>query len=192
MGALPVLWMGSFAASAAAPRECRVQRFFSTFPDRWPGVGLLLLRGVVGVTAVIQGGTCLANAQSPSVALRAAACLAILSGAALLVGFLTPGATVAAGLAIGVIASWGTALVAGPFLDDAGAWSVVDRRRRTRASWSWRPVARRAPLRHAARSSFRTTAARLHVDRCSTCASARSRADLDTNLKRVAIDHSIA
>jgi uncharacterized membrane protein YphA (DoxX/SURF4 family) len=102
-----------------------VQRFFSTFPDRWPGVGLLLLRAVVGVTAAIQGGTCLANAQSPSAALRGAACLAILSGAALLVGFLTPGATVVAGLAIGVIASWGTASIAGPFLDDAGAWSVV-------------------------------------------------------------------
>ena len=102
-----------------------MQRFFSTFPDRWPGVGLLLLRAVVGVTAIIQGGTCLANAQGPSVALRAAACLAILSGAALLVGFLTPGATAVAGLAIAVIASWGTASIAGPFLDDAGAWSVV-------------------------------------------------------------------
>ena len=102
-----------------------MQRFFSTFPDRWPGVGLLLLRAVVGVTAIIQGGTCLANAQGPSEAFRVAACLAILSGAALLVGFLTPGVTVIAGLAIGAIAFWGTASVAAPFLDDAGAWSVV-------------------------------------------------------------------
>ena len=99
-----------------------MQRFFHTFPGRWPGVGLLLLRGVVGVTAAVQGGTYLVSVQDPPPAILAAACIAIISGATLLVGFLTAGATAVAGLSIGVIAVFWRA---GPFLNAAGAWSVV-------------------------------------------------------------------
>jgi putative oxidoreductase len=36
-------------------RGCALQRLFSTFPDRWPGFGLLLMRLGIGVALVYIG-----------------------------------------------------------------------------------------------------------------------------------------
>jgi uncharacterized membrane protein YphA (DoxX/SURF4 family) len=105
-------------------RGCRLQRLFSTFPGRWPGVGLLLLRVVVGVTAGIQGGTFLVNAAAPAVTTRAVAMLAIASGASLVVGFFTPGATALAGLSLVILAGALPGPAAGLFLDRPGALSL--------------------------------------------------------------------
>jgi uncharacterized membrane protein YphA (DoxX/SURF4 family) len=102
-----------------------LQRLFSTFPGQWPGVGLLLLRLVVGTGAGVQGGTYLANAAAPDIARQAAAAVAIASGAALLIGFVTPGATVTAGLAFVILALPSAGPAAGLFLDRPGALSLA-------------------------------------------------------------------
>jgi putative oxidoreductase len=67
-----------------------VQRLFSTFPDGWPGVGLLVLRIATGCVAVAQGWMHLAQATNPTFATWAIGGLPIASGAAVLIGFLTP------------------------------------------------------------------------------------------------------
>jgi uncharacterized membrane protein YphA (DoxX/SURF4 family) len=64
-------------------------------------VGLLLLRMAVGASLVVHGGACLAGGEHGRWALVAgllADLLAIMAGAALLIGFLTPLAALLAGL----------------------------------------------------------------------------------------------
>ncbi len=103
-------------------KECRLQRFFSTFPGRSPGVGLLLLRAVVGITAAVQGGAYLTVGEQPSAAMWALGLSAIVSGASLLIGFLTPGAGAIAGLSLlGIAVSWMPSLPTDPILDRASA-----------------------------------------------------------------------
>ena len=83
-----------------------MQRLFLSFPHGLPGVGLLLLRMAVGVSLVVYGGACLAGEERGRWALLAGL-LAILAGAALLIGFLTPLAALLAGLiSIGMALSW--------------------------------------------------------------------------------------
>jgi uncharacterized membrane protein YphA (DoxX/SURF4 family) len=74
-----------------------LQRLFSSFPRGWPGVGLLLLRMAVGVSLAVYGVACLAGEEHGRWAL-VAGLLALVVGAALLIGFLTPLAAVLAGL----------------------------------------------------------------------------------------------
>jgi hypothetical protein len=89
-----------------ASRRDALQRMFSVFPGGWPGVALLLLRAVVGATAVVQGTVCLTVAD-PTAGSWVAGVLAFVSGAALLVGFLTPGAGALVSLGtIALTASW--------------------------------------------------------------------------------------
>jgi uncharacterized membrane protein YphA (DoxX/SURF4 family) len=84
-----------------------VQRYFSTFPGGWPGVGLLLLRVVVGGAASLQGVVYLAQTIEPNALTWLAAALAVVSGLALLAGFLTPASAAVAGLMTAVIvATW--------------------------------------------------------------------------------------
>jgi hypothetical protein len=80
-----------------------VQRLFSAFPGGWPGVGLLLLRAAVGIAAASQGTRYLVDGQ-PELAVWAAGVVAIVSGALLIVGFLTPGAGAVVVLGGGLIA----------------------------------------------------------------------------------------
>jgi uncharacterized membrane protein YphA (DoxX/SURF4 family) len=72
-----------------------LQRLFPSFPHGWPGVGLLLLRVVVGISLAVPGLTCLAGGNS-GFWTWAVGPLAIAAGVSLLIGFLTP---VTAGLA---------------------------------------------------------------------------------------------
>ncbi|HLN00424.1 MAG TPA: hypothetical protein VK335_14145 [Bryobacteraceae bacterium] len=82
-----------------------LQRLFSTFPGGRAGTCLLLLRGVFGVTVLIEGRFYLEQ-PNPATATWAAGLLALTTGALLLVGFLTPIAGALVGLgAIGLAVS---------------------------------------------------------------------------------------
>jgi uncharacterized membrane protein YphA (DoxX/SURF4 family) len=75
-----------------------VQRHFSTFPGSLPGVGLLLLRIVVGGGAAIQGVVYLGHVSEPGVLIWIVAVLAVVSGLTVLAGFATPASGLVAGL----------------------------------------------------------------------------------------------
>jgi len=79
-----------------------LQRLYSTFPGGWPGFALLLLRGAIGVTLIIQGAGCLLAQDS---GIGAWGCLLMLvTGVALLLGFLSPiGGALAAFGAVGMM-----------------------------------------------------------------------------------------
>jgi len=84
-----------------------VQRYFSTFPGSWPGVGLLLLRIVVGGAASLQGIACLTHINDANALLWIGGGLALVSGAAVVAGFLTPASGAVAGLATSfIVAAW--------------------------------------------------------------------------------------
>jgi putative oxidoreductase len=84
-----------------------VQRYFSTFPGSWPGVGLLLLRIVVGGAASMQGAVYLTHVNEPNGLTWTAGGLAVVSGVALVAGFLTPASGAVAGLAtLFIVATW--------------------------------------------------------------------------------------
>ena len=83
-----------------------MQRYFSTFPGSWPGVGLLLLRIVVGGAATIQGAVHLTHLNEPNALMGISGALAVVSGLALVAGFLTPVSGAVAGLTIMCIATW--------------------------------------------------------------------------------------
>ena len=74
--------------------EANLQKFFSTFPNGWPGIGLILLRFAIGLSATIQGAYDLIAPSGATVMGLAA----IFVGAALLIGFLTPLAGAAAAI----------------------------------------------------------------------------------------------
>ena len=79
---------------------------FSAFPGGWPGIGLLVLRTVVGALALAYGAASLGSAD-PTAGEWVGGGLAIVCGAALLVGFLTPGAGAVVGFGILVVMlSW--------------------------------------------------------------------------------------
>jgi hypothetical protein len=81
---------------------------------------------VVGVTAAVQGGMSLSNADEPTITTLTAALVAIVSGASLLIGFVTPGAAALAGLSLAflVISSF-PAPAPVLLLDPAGAFCVA-------------------------------------------------------------------
>jgi len=80
-------------------------RLFSlTYPGGRAGVGLLLLRGAVGLTALAQGGVYLSGRDDSSPWMLAAGLLALTIGSTLLVGFLTPFACILLGLGCAAMA----------------------------------------------------------------------------------------
>ena len=99
---------GGFEEHHGMLRRHRLHRlFYSAFPRGRPGVGLLLLRAAVGLSAVVQGGIYLADRGDPILATWVAGALALVSGALLLVGLLTPLAGILAGLGdVSVALSW--------------------------------------------------------------------------------------
>jgi uncharacterized membrane protein YphA (DoxX/SURF4 family) len=76
------------------------------FPSGWPSVGLLVLRGALGATLMRVGGAYLSHASGAPIWAWAVGVLATASGLALVVGFLTPIAGVAAGVAGSGAALW--------------------------------------------------------------------------------------
>ena len=69
-------------------RRSWLNKFFSTFPYGWPGIGLILLRLAVGISGLIHGAFFAHPGSSfPQWVL---AWLEMIAGAVLIVGFLTP------------------------------------------------------------------------------------------------------
>jgi uncharacterized membrane protein YphA (DoxX/SURF4 family) len=77
-------------------RRQRLQRLFSSFPEGWPGIGLIFLRLTVAVNAIICAIDALVGPNSHAISAWAVGSLAIAVGAAIFVGFLTPAASAAA------------------------------------------------------------------------------------------------
>jgi uncharacterized membrane protein YphA (DoxX/SURF4 family) len=81
--------------------------FHSTFQGGWPGVGMLLLRAAVGAAVAVQGGACLVEGDNLRLWAWVAGLLAVACGVSLLTGFLTPLASILAGLGGASVAlSW--------------------------------------------------------------------------------------
>jgi len=68
---------------------CALQRLFSTFPDGWPGFGLLLLRLSIGIVLIYFGATSLL-VQTPALITVAQNVIAAAAGVFLLAGLWTP------------------------------------------------------------------------------------------------------
>jgi uncharacterized membrane protein YphA (DoxX/SURF4 family) len=96
----------------ARVRRRAVQRFFSTFPGRMPGMGLLLLRLALAAALATSGAAASGEASGWSGAGGVLGLLAILSGAALLLGVFTPAAGMLASLV--TLGSAAAATVADP------------------------------------------------------------------------------
>jgi uncharacterized membrane protein YphA (DoxX/SURF4 family) len=80
---------------------------FCTFPDGRPGIGLLLLRATVGITAVVQGVIYWVDWGAQTLGTWVFGFPAVASGALLVIGFLTPITATLAGLSsIGIAFSW--------------------------------------------------------------------------------------
>ena len=77
-------------------RRHRLQRLFSSFPEGWPGIGLIFLRLTVAVNAIIWAIEALAGPNSHAISAWVVESFAIAVGAAIFVGFLTPVASAAA------------------------------------------------------------------------------------------------
>jgi uncharacterized membrane protein YphA (DoxX/SURF4 family) len=68
----------------------QLHRLFSAFPAGFPGVGLLLLRVVVGLTLGGHGFLCLLSSDRVTLGVLLSTALLLLSSVLLLIGFLTP------------------------------------------------------------------------------------------------------
>ena len=91
------------------PRRHWLQRLFSSFPEGWPGIGLIFLRLTVAVNAIIWAIEALAGPNSHAISAWVVESFAIAVGAAIFVGFLTPVASAAATvgyLIMDVLPSW--------------------------------------------------------------------------------------
>ena len=84
-----------------------MQRLFSTFPDGWPGLGLLLLRTGAAIVLIIQGAGCFLYDGGATWGTWAVGAVAGLSGSLLLIGLMTPVAGALAALDIaGIALGW--------------------------------------------------------------------------------------
>ena len=84
-----------------------LQRLFSTFPGGRPGIGLLLVRTALGALAVTFGALYLSSSMEHAAAVWLIASVLIVGGVALVIGFLTPFASLGIGLCVlGMVFSW--------------------------------------------------------------------------------------
>jgi uncharacterized membrane protein YphA (DoxX/SURF4 family) len=85
----------------------QLHRLFSAFPAGFPGVGLLLLRVVVCATLLAHGILYLISSERVTLIVSVTSSLLLLSGACLLIGFLTPILSLLACLeCLGIAFSW--------------------------------------------------------------------------------------
>ena len=93
--------------SEGAQGRYALQRLYSTFPGGRPGVGLLLLRAAVGLTATAGGILYLSGPPNHFSGKWLLGLVLITSGAALAAGFFTPFAGLLVGLCfLGIALSW--------------------------------------------------------------------------------------
>ena len=85
-----------FLGRLCARRRHRLQRLFSSFPEGWPGTGLLFLRLAIALNTMSSGIGALVGSSSQAISSWAVGSLAIAVGAAIFVGFLTPVASTVA------------------------------------------------------------------------------------------------
>jgi putative oxidoreductase len=78
-------------------RRWPLQKLFSAFPAGWPGLGLLLLRMLVGVTLIAQTVTQVRSSELSASGWLLAA-LILLGAGCLLLGFVTPVTAIVIGL----------------------------------------------------------------------------------------------
>ena len=94
----------------------QLHRLFSAFPAGLPGVGLLLLRVVVGAALVAHGVLCLVSSDRITLVVSVSTALLLLSGGCLVIGFLTPILSLLAGLeCLGIVWSWFPFQLLSPF-----------------------------------------------------------------------------
>jgi putative oxidoreductase len=94
-------------ASQLHPGRNALQRLFSAFPNRWPGVALVLLRVTAGVIILTQVVLQTSRQNDPKLGFLFLTLLFGTSGVFLLLGFLTPIAGLYASLySLGVALSW--------------------------------------------------------------------------------------
>jgi len=75
---------------AVVPRGRHLQRFFSGFPDGWPGLGLLLLRLAIGSSALLNAVGFLVSSEARAIGPVVLSVVVALVGLAIVLGFLTP------------------------------------------------------------------------------------------------------
>jgi len=80
------------------PWRCLLQRNFSTFPGARPGAGLVLLRCALAASLIGQGYSYLLGWNQSSWPSRAWGIASVATAVLLLVGYMTPFASVSAGL----------------------------------------------------------------------------------------------
>ena len=104
----------------ARPRDTLKERPVLNYPGRWSGIGLLLLRGTVGVTVAAQARLSLVSPDVDALAVVPGVGL-ILCGVALTLGVLTPACSTLVGLgyALVLFTPFGAAVL--PHLDAAAA-----------------------------------------------------------------------
>jgi len=90
--------------------EAAAAQMFSTYPDEWPGVGLLLLRTAIGIVLMTRAASLLADWHDLRLAMAAIALLAAGGAILLLTGYLTRfGAILVALASAGGILFWSAA-----------------------------------------------------------------------------------
>jgi len=91
----------------ARAREDRLQRLFSTFPGGQPGIGLLILRTALGAVALAFGASDLSGPIARTPLVWSVAFTLLIGGFGLIVGFLTPFASILVALSVlGIALSW--------------------------------------------------------------------------------------
>ena len=82
-------------------------QMFPTFPDEWPGAGLLLLRVATGGVLIVRGASFLAEWHDLKFVVATVALLAVGGGASLLTGYFTRlGAVLVALASVGCMLFW--------------------------------------------------------------------------------------
>ena len=85
-----LLYLESLCVCEGAPGRYALQRLYSTFPGGGPGIGLLLLRVAVGLTATTDGVLYLLGSSNAFSSTWFLGTTLVASGVALASGFLTP------------------------------------------------------------------------------------------------------
>jgi uncharacterized membrane protein YphA (DoxX/SURF4 family) len=105
--AYTLLYLESLCVCEGAPGRYALQRLYSTFPGGRPGIGLLLLRVAVGLTATTDGVLYLLGSSNAFSSTWFLGATLVASGVALASGFLTPIAGLVVGLCcLGIALSW--------------------------------------------------------------------------------------
>ncbi|HEY2469988.1 MAG TPA: hypothetical protein VGI45_19380 [Terracidiphilus sp.] len=78
------------------PRRHCLRRLFSSFPEGWPGIGLIFLRLTLALNIIWSAVGALDGSSSHATSVWVVGSLAIAVGASMLAGFLTPIASTAA------------------------------------------------------------------------------------------------